>query len=280
MPKARNLNINPSKNLSFSIFSSVFPFSSPPLPSPLNHSPLPVSLMNMDAGLVLRLGGAGETCIPTSDRRCWQQEFFSSIRSESTSPREPSLTLSLSETSYWQLPAEGSSSSPPLSSAVKKETDEAVSEDTEKVSPRGSDEEEYGSARKKLRLSKEQSALLEDRFKEQSTLNPKQKQALAKQLKLRPRQVEVWFQNRRARTKVKQTEVDCELLRRFCESLTNENRRLHRELQDLKALKLASPAPLYVQIPAAATLTVCPSCEKAAAGDGAKVGAFSPATTN
>ncbi|KAJ7299025.1 hypothetical protein O6H91_Y321700 [Diphasiastrum complanatum] len=129
----------------------------------------------------------------------------------------------------------------------------------------GSDEEEGGNSRKKLRLSKQQSALLEESFKEQSTLNPKQKNALAKQLSLTPRQVEVWFQNRRARTKLKQTEVDCELLKRCCENLTEENRRLHRELQDLRALKVASPCVIAhdfrMPLPAT-TLTMCPSCER------------------
>ncbi|XP_038722608.1 homeobox-leucine zipper protein HOX11-like isoform X1 [Tripterygium wilfordii] len=126
---------------------------------------------------------------------------------------------------------------------------------------RGSDEDENGNARKKLRLSKDQSAFLEDSFKEHNTLNPKQKLALAKQLNLRPRQVEVWFQNRRARTKLKQTEVDCEYLKRCCETLTEENRRLHKELQELRALK--STNPFYMQLPAT-TLTMCPSCEKVA----------------
>ena len=46
--------------------------------------------------------------------------------------------------------------------------------------------------------------------------------------------MEVWFQNRRARTKLKQTEVDCELLKRCCESLTEENRRLQQELHELR----------------------------------------------
>ncbi|KAL6337036.1 hypothetical protein AAG906_036350 [Vitis piasezkii] len=126
---------------------------------------------------------------------------------------------------------------------------------------RASDDDENGSTRKKLRLSKEQSAFLEESFKEHNTLNPKQKLALAKQLNLRPRQVEVWFQNRRARTKLKQTEVDCEYLKRCCETLTEENRRLQKELQELRALKTSQP--FYMQLPAT-TLTMCPSCERVA----------------
>ncbi|CAL1401647.1 unnamed protein product [Linum trigynum] len=124
------------------------------------------------------------------------------------------------------------------------------------------DEEDGDTSRKKLRLSKDQSAVLEDSFKEHNTLNPKQKTALAKQLGLQPRQVEVWFQNRRARTKLKQTEVDCEFLKRCCENLTEENRRLQKEVQELRALKL-SPQ-FYMQMTPPTTLTMCPSCERVA----------------
>jgi homeobox-leucine zipper protein len=87
--------------------------------------------------------------------------------------------------------------------------------------------------------------------------------------------VEVWFQNRRARTKLKQTEVDCESLKRCCETLTEQNRRLQREVQELRALKLLAPPPpppahLYMraQPPPPTTLTMCPSCERVAPSGG------------
>ncbi|KAL4313974.1 hypothetical protein AHAS_Ahas15G0038700 [Arachis hypogaea] len=145
----------------------------------------------------------------------------------------------------------------------EREQNNAEDHDTERASSRGiSDEEDGETSRKKLRLSKDQSAVLEESFKEHNTLNPKQKLALAKQLGLRARQVEVWFQNRRARTKLKQTEVDCEFLKRCCENLTEENRRLQKEVQELRALKL-SPQ-FYMQMSPPTTLTMCPSCERVA----------------
>lgn len=63
------------------------------------------------------------------------------------------------------------------------------------------------------------------------------------------------------RTKLKQTEVDCEYLKRCCESLTEENRRLKKEVKELRSLKTSSP--FNMQLPAT-TLTMCPSCERVA----------------
>ncbi|RWR91453.1 homeobox-leucine zipper protein HAT22 [Cinnamomum micranthum f. kanehirae] len=131
----------------------------------------------------------------------------------------------------------------------------------------GSFNERESNTRKKLRLTKEQSDLLEDCFKEHSTLTLRRKQELAEQLNLRPRQVEVWFQNRRARTKLKQTEVDCELLKKCCENLSKENRRLKKELQELRSMKLGSPLLLQLPKVAAKTVNMCPSCERVVAFD-------------
>ncbi|XP_022843222.1 homeobox-leucine zipper protein HAT3-like [Olea europaea var. sylvestris] len=104
--------------------------------------------------------------------------------------------------------------------------------------------------------------VLEETFKQYNTLSPKQRLALAKELNLRPRQVEVWFQNRRARIKLKQTKVGCDYLRRRCEILTEENKRLQKEVNDLRALKL-SPH-FYMNKNPPTTLTVCPQCEHVA----------------
>ncbi|CAA7022451.1 unnamed protein product [Microthlaspi erraticum] len=109
-----------------------------------------------------------------------------------------------------------------------------------------------GRRRKKLRLTKEQSHLLEESFIQNHTLTPKQKQELATFLKLSQRQVEVWFQNRRARSKLKHTEMECEYLKRWFGSLKEQNRRLQIEVEELRALK-----PLSVS-----ALTMCPRCER------------------
>ncbi|KAF7828584.1 homeobox-leucine zipper protein HAT22-like [Senna tora] len=170
---------------------------------------------NSGLHLVLGLGLSGPS---KGDHTSMGSKRCSNLTGTSSScdNDEPSLTLGLWGEScnkkidgnkvcgeFWRQssPQAHSGVSSFSSGRVKRERDVSSEEaDTERVSSRVSDEDEDGSnARKKLRLTKQQSALLEESFKQHSTLNPKQKQALARQLNLRARQVEVWFQNRRAR---------------------------------------------------------------------------------
>ncbi|KAL4571234.1 hypothetical protein LXL04_017987 [Taraxacum kok-saghyz] len=104
-------------------------------------------------------------------------------------------------------------------------------------------------SRKKLKLTTEQTTSLENSFKINSTLNTGQKHELAKKLNLLPRQIEVWFQNRRARTKLKQIEQECALLKKCCETLNEENRRLKKELQEVRCYSIKFDQPPYPPLP-------------------------------
>lgn len=82
---------------------------------------------------------------------------------------------------------------------------------------------------KKKRLSAEQFDLLESSFQEEVKLNPERKMKLAKELGLHPRQVSIWFQNRRARWKAKQLEQLYDRLKHQFEVVSSEKKQLKRE---------------------------------------------------
>ncbi|XP_019051454.1 PREDICTED: homeobox-leucine zipper protein HAT14-like isoform X2 [Nelumbo nucifera] len=143
---------------------------------------------------------------------------------------------------------------------IPRESNYSPNNDNEKT--RGGARKKEGLAmmkRRKHRLTAHQTAILENFFKQQNTLDQKEKTELAKGLNLKPRQIEVWFQNRRARTKSKQTEVGLEYFKQCCEILSEENRRLRRQLVELRAL--SRPSQMYMQVPAT-NLVVCSSCER------------------
>lgn len=75
------------------------------------------------------------------------------------------------------------------------------------------DENYYGQPEKKRRLMAEQVKFLEKSFEVENKLEPERKIQLAKELNLQPRQVAIWFQNRRARYKTKQLEKDYDFLK-------------------------------------------------------------------
>ncbi|KAG5136534.1 hypothetical protein JHK82_021265 [Glycine max] len=95
---------------------------------------------------------------------------------------------------------------------------------------------------KKRRLSVDQVKALEKNFEVENKLEPDRKLKLAQELGLQPRQVAVWFQNRRARWKTKQLERDYGVLKANYESLKlnydtlqQDHEALLKEIKELKS---------------------------------------------
>ncbi|GER29480.1 homeobox-leucine zipper protein HAT5 [Striga asiatica] len=99
-------------------------------------------------------------------------------------------------------------------------------------------EEEYFDEQlpeKKRRLTPEQVHLLEKSFEAENKLEPDRKTQLAKNLGLQPRQVAIWFQNRRARWKTKQLERDYDKLKASYDFLSSNYDSILKENDKLKA---------------------------------------------
>ncbi|CAO2829041.1 unnamed protein product [Amaranthus hypochondriacus] len=92
-----------------------------------------------------------------------------------------------------------------------------------------------GVGEKKRRLNMEQVKTLEKNFELGNKLEPERKMQLAKALGLQPRQIAIWFQNRRARWKTKQLEKDYDVLKRQFDALKADNDALQAQNQKLQA---------------------------------------------
>jgi homeobox-leucine zipper protein len=139
-----------------------------------------------DAGLALglSLGGGGGGASAAA------RHGTSSSRLSTEAPRTlepPSLTLSMPDEATATATATGGSggsggaarsvSSRSVEGVKRERVDDAEGERASSTAAAaragaGAEDDDDGSTRKKLRLTKEQSKLLEDRFKDHSTLNP------------------------------------------------------------------------------------------------------------
>ncbi|KAL3501389.1 hypothetical protein ACH5RR_035838 [Cinchona calisaya] len=102
-----------------------------------------------------------------------------------------------------------------------------------------SDDDGSQMGEKKRRLNMEQVKTLEKNFELGNKLEPERKMQLARALGLQPRQIAIWFQNRRARWKTKQLEKDYEVLKRQFEAIKAENDALQAQNHKLHAEILA-----------------------------------------
>jgi len=85
----------------------------------------------------------------------------------------------------------------------------------------------------KKRFSDDQIRSLEVMFESESKLEPRKKLQLARELGLQPRQVAIWFQNKRARYKSKQLERDYNILMANYNTLNSQFEALKKEKQSL-----------------------------------------------
>ncbi|XAR65447.1 hypothetical protein NMG60_11009583 [Bertholletia excelsa] len=96
-------------------------------------------------------------------------------------------------------------------------------------------DEYFQQTEKKRRLTADQIQFLERSFEADNKLEPERKIQLAKELGLQPRQIAIWFQNRRARWKTKQLEKDYEALQASYDGLKANYDGLLKEKEKLKA---------------------------------------------
>ncbi|KAF8079432.1 hypothetical protein N665_1028s0015 [Sinapis alba] len=104
--------------------------------------------------------------------------------------------------------------------------------------PSNNDDMMKRKTKKKKKLTKEQLASLEQSFQEDIKLDSDRKLKLSKELRLEPRQIAVWFQNRRARWKVKDLEESYDSLRQEYEVVSRENQMLYDEVMKLRGIIL------------------------------------------
>ncbi|KAK8486001.1 hypothetical protein V6N13_103621 [Hibiscus sabdariffa] len=89
---------------------------------------------------------------------------------------------------------------------------------------------------KKKRLTSDQLDSLERSFQEEIKLDPDRKMKLSRELGLQPRQIAVWFQNRRARWKAKQLERLYDTLKQEYDVISREKQKLQDEVMKLKGM--------------------------------------------
>ncbi|XP_047319367.1 homeobox-leucine zipper protein ATHB-12-like [Impatiens glandulifera] len=85
----------------------------------------------------------------------------------------------------------------------------------------------------KQRFSESQIQSMETMFESETKLEPAKKLQLAKELGLQPRQIAIWFQNRRARWKTKQLHKEYTILHNSYNNLASQFDILKKEKQSL-----------------------------------------------
>lgn len=109
----------------------------------------------------------------------------------------------------------------------------ANNDTTEELEMLATQKKKKNRSKNKRRFSDEQIKLLESMFQSDTKLDPSKKVQMARELGLQPRQVAIWFQNKRARWRSKQIEQDYKILSAKYENLASQFECLKKERQSL-----------------------------------------------
>lgn len=112
----------------------------------------------------------------------------------------------------------------------------------------------------KKRLTDEQVKLLERSFTSNNRLQPERKLQLAFQLGIPPRQVAVWYQNKRARCRTQSLELDYSALQLRLEIALEEKQQLERDVERLKGELEKAQQMLFVPSPSNFQTSTSISC--------------------
>lgn len=170
--------------------------------------------------------------VPESERIALHYLKITRI-SRQTKPRHPKATVEELRSRERERERENN----------KMEQDDKISSKEMKTSENPAKKKKKAAENSCRRFSDEQVKLLESVFSQATKLEPRKKVQLAKDIGLHPRQVSIWFQNKRARWRSKQIESeyrvlkdDFDALNQQFESLKKENESLLEQIQTLRSL--------------------------------------------
>ncbi|KAK6946678.1 Homeobox domain [Dillenia turbinata] len=94
--------------------------------------------------------------------------------------------------------------------------------------------QKHNAKHNKKRLTQDQLRLLEKSFHYEKKLEPQRKLQLARELGLPPRQIAIWYQNKRARWKTQSLEHDYNALQLRLDTALAEKRSLEKDVERLR----------------------------------------------
>ncbi|KAK9131906.1 hypothetical protein Scep_011434 [Stephania cephalantha] len=119
------------------------------------------------------------------------------------------------------------------------------------------------SKHQKKRLTQDQVRVLEGSFSYDKKLEQERKVQLARELGIPPRQIAIWYQNKRARWKTQTLELEYSALQLRLDGVVADKKRLEREVDRLRGeLQRTQEMVLGLAVPSSPLCSLSLSCEE------------------